>query len=242
MKHLCTQMKQERTVKTCKTLCYTSMGCLTSFAKFYPCFEIRFALGNIFTLPLFLKRSCSGHHTTHVLLSYFYLLLLVVEKLLKQSSDFTVPVARILGESEIYLDAGSTINITCVVKHTPVPPSHVQWEHQGKVRPQNRLLFLVSVPQMSEKQTKSEDSKSKAVNRSKKKCSLERYHVSFQKARCYIRRHVIRHMKDQCTNISTFCVDDSKTLAGEGLFFKQQQYSLQKGEMEGESFDQNHVF
>lgn len=43
-----------------------------------------------------------------------------------------VPVARILGESEIYLDAGSTINITCVVKHTPVPPSHVQWEHQGK--------------------------------------------------------------------------------------------------------------
>jgi len=45
-----------------------------------------------------------------------------------------VPVATILGESEIYLDAGSTINITCVVKHTPVPPSHVQWEHQGKVK------------------------------------------------------------------------------------------------------------
>jgi len=43
-----------------------------------------------------------------------------------------VPVATILGESEIYLDAGSTINITCVVKHTPVPPSNVQWEHQGK--------------------------------------------------------------------------------------------------------------
>ena len=46
---------------------------------------------------------------------------------------FSVPVATILGESEIYLDAGSTINITCVVKHTPVPPSNVQWEHQGKV-------------------------------------------------------------------------------------------------------------
>jgi len=48
--------------------------------------------------------------------------------------SFSVPVATILGESEIYLDAGSTINITCVVKHTPVPPSNVQWEHQGKVR------------------------------------------------------------------------------------------------------------
>lgn len=43
-----------------------------------------------------------------------------------------VPVATILGEAEIYLDAGSTINITCVVKHTPVPPSNVHWEHQGK--------------------------------------------------------------------------------------------------------------
>ena len=54
-------------------------------------------------------------------------------------------MARILGESEIYLDAGSTINITCVVKHTPVPPSHVQWEHQGKVSAdiyhnQNKIL------------------------------------------------------------------------------------------------------
>ena len=50
------------------------------------------------------------------------------------STIFAVPVANILGEAEIYLDAGSTINITCVVKHTPVPPSHVHWEHQGKVR------------------------------------------------------------------------------------------------------------
>lgn len=47
--------------------------------------------------------------------------------------SIAVPVATILGEGEIYLDAGSTINITCLVKHTPVPPSHVTWEHQGKV-------------------------------------------------------------------------------------------------------------
>ena len=47
------------------------MGCLTSFAKCYPFFEIRFALGNIFTLPLFLKRSTlfwPSHNTCSALL------------------------------------------------------------------------------------------------------------------------------------------------------------------------------
>ena len=60
------------------------------------------------------------------------------------SFSFSVPVATILGESEIYLDAGSTINITCVVKHTPVPPSNVQWEHQGKVK--QPFLRLCGIP------------------------------------------------------------------------------------------------
>ena len=63
--------------------------------------------------------------------------------------SLSVPVATILGESEIYLDAGSTINITCVVKHTPVPPSNVQWEHQGKVR--QHFLRLYRIPTQSSK-------------------------------------------------------------------------------------------
>ena len=44
-----------------------------------------------------------------------------------------VPVATILGPSEIYLDAGSTINITCVIQHTPVPTPNVNWLHQDEV-------------------------------------------------------------------------------------------------------------
>jgi len=46
--------------------------------------------------------------------------------------SFAVPVATIDG-SEMFVDVGSTINITCVVRNTPNPPSEVQWRHKGKV-------------------------------------------------------------------------------------------------------------
>ena len=40
----------------------------------------------------------------------------------------------ILGSPEIYLDVGSTINLTCIIKHTPMPPADVQWKHNKKVK------------------------------------------------------------------------------------------------------------
>ncbi|XP_059091252.1 zwei Ig domain protein zig-8-like isoform X1 [Tigriopus californicus] len=43
----------------------------------------------------------------------------------------SVPVATILGKPEMFVDVGSTINITCIVQHTPGPPSIVQWQHNG---------------------------------------------------------------------------------------------------------------
>ena len=48
--------------------------------------------------------------------------------------DFLVPIATILGSPEIYLDVGSTINLTCIIKHTPMPPADVQWKHNQKVK------------------------------------------------------------------------------------------------------------
>ena len=66
-------------------------------------------------------------------------------KSVKQSDDFlsqahdnlfilfVVPIATILGSPEIYLDVGSTINLTCIIKHTPMPPADVQWKHNEKV-------------------------------------------------------------------------------------------------------------
>ena len=48
----------------------------------------------------------------------------------------SVPIAKILGSPEIYLDVGSTINLTCIIKHTPMPPADVQWRHNEKVQDQ----------------------------------------------------------------------------------------------------------
>ena len=49
------------------------------------------------------------------------------------NTNLSVPEATILGKPEMFVDVGSTINITCVVKHTPGPPSIVQWRYGGKV-------------------------------------------------------------------------------------------------------------
>ena len=46
----------------------------------------------------------------------------------------SVPEAYILGGAkELFLEVDSTINITCVVKHSPMPPSNVQWLQDDKV-------------------------------------------------------------------------------------------------------------
>ncbi|KAF2358661.1 Immunoglobulin V-set domain [Trinorchestia longiramus] len=44
--------------------------------------------------------------------------------------DVTVPVSRILGSTEVYMKAGSDINITCLL-HGHKQPTHVNWYHFG---------------------------------------------------------------------------------------------------------------
>ncbi|XP_037935197.1 zwei Ig domain protein zig-8 [Teleopsis dalmanni] len=44
-----------------------------------------------------------------------------------------VPTATILGGPDLYVDKGSTINLTCVIKFSPEPPTHIFWYHQDKV-------------------------------------------------------------------------------------------------------------
>nr|CAH0108999.1 unnamed protein product [Daphnia galeata] len=39
------------------------------------------------------------------------------------------PTTVILGGSEMHIDIGSTINLTCLVQHTPEPPDYVFWTH-----------------------------------------------------------------------------------------------------------------
>lgn len=43
------------------------------------------------------------------------------------------PTTTILGGPEIYMDVGSTINLTCLVRHSPEPPAHVFWTQNQQV-------------------------------------------------------------------------------------------------------------
>ncbi|XP_068235958.1 zwei Ig domain protein zig-8-like [Palaemon carinicauda] len=47
--------------------------------------------------------------------------------------NVVVPTVELLGDGEIYLDRGSTLNLTCVVHFTPTPPEFVLWYHRDKL-------------------------------------------------------------------------------------------------------------
>ncbi|XP_037818829.1 uncharacterized protein DDB_G0267764-like isoform X2 [Lucilia sericata] len=47
--------------------------------------------------------------------------------------NIVVPTATILGGPDLYVDKGSTINLTCVIKFSTEPPTHIFWYHQDKV-------------------------------------------------------------------------------------------------------------
>lgn len=39
----------------------------------------------------------------------------------------------ILGGSDLFVDKGSTINLTCTIRFGPEPPGHIFWYHGDKV-------------------------------------------------------------------------------------------------------------
>ena len=49
-----------------------------------------------------------------------------------------MPETRILGETEIYVDIGSTLNLTCTVSFSPEPTEFIFWYHNGTVSTQQR--------------------------------------------------------------------------------------------------------
>lgn len=42
------------------------------------------------------------------------------------------PITIIIGEPDMYIYKGSTINLTCVVKHSPEPPPAIYWTHNSQ--------------------------------------------------------------------------------------------------------------
>ncbi|EEB14531.1 Neurotrimin precursor, putative [Pediculus humanus corporis] len=43
------------------------------------------------------------------------------------------PITEILGGPDVFINTGSTINLTCLVRFAPEPPSTVVWNHDQKV-------------------------------------------------------------------------------------------------------------
>ena len=39
---------------------------------------------------------------------------------------------HIIGGPDMFVDVGSMLNLSCVVSHTPTPPSKVKWVHEGQ--------------------------------------------------------------------------------------------------------------
>ncbi|XP_052892465.1 zwei Ig domain protein zig-8-like [Anopheles moucheti] len=39
------------------------------------------------------------------------------------------PITTVIGGPDLYIDTGSTVNLTCIVRHLPEPPPLIQWTH-----------------------------------------------------------------------------------------------------------------
>lgn len=46
---------------------------------------------------------------------------------------FVEPITSIVGEPEMFIDKDSTMNLTCVVRHSPEPPTAIYWTHDDEV-------------------------------------------------------------------------------------------------------------
>ncbi|KAF5293891.1 hypothetical protein FQA39_LY13596 [Lamprigera yunnana] len=42
------------------------------------------------------------------------------------------PITTLLGGPEMYINKGSTMNLTCIVKHSPEPPPTISWTHNSQ--------------------------------------------------------------------------------------------------------------
>lgn len=46
---------------------------------------------------------------------------------------FTEPTTHIIGAPDMYIESGSTINLTCIIENSPEPPAYIFWNHNNAV-------------------------------------------------------------------------------------------------------------
>lgn len=54
----------------------------------------------------------------------------------------TEPSTEIIGAPDLYIESGSTINLTCVVLNSPEPPAYIYWNHNNAVSIKKSIKFL----------------------------------------------------------------------------------------------------
>lgn len=59
---------------------------------------------------------------------------------------FSEPKTEILGAPELFINRGSTINLTCVVLQSPEPPAYIFWNHNDAV---SLILFSIILISMA---------------------------------------------------------------------------------------------
>ncbi|KAL5243111.1 hypothetical protein ACI65C_010521 [Semiaphis heraclei] len=47
------------------------------------------------------------------------------------------PITTIIGGPDMFINKGSTMNLTCIIKHSPEPPPLIYWTHDSKLRIEN---------------------------------------------------------------------------------------------------------
>ncbi|KAF5293968.1 hypothetical protein FQA39_LY13581 [Lamprigera yunnana] len=55
------------------------------------------------------------------------------------------PDTEIVGGPELFIDRGSTINLTCVVRHSPEPPAYIYWNHNDAILFKKVQAYLKAV-------------------------------------------------------------------------------------------------
>ena len=54
-------------------------------------------------------------------------------KIIETKNFVSEPVTIIVGAPELFVNKGSTINLTCVVRYAPEPPPMMIWSHNSEV-------------------------------------------------------------------------------------------------------------
>lgn len=64
---------------------------------------------------------------------FFFFFFISHQKKKKKNHSNVEPVPTILGGPDLFVDKGSTINLTCTIRFGPEPPGHIFWYHENKV-------------------------------------------------------------------------------------------------------------